>query len=294
MDWMPLLKVSISLAALTLAARSDWRTREASDAYWMVIGGAGMVLIAAQMVMDGADLTYLAILVPIAIFFVDIFWERRGMFEDGINVAPLALYAAGLAILGWMVYQFHSELYFWQLMMVPIMFLALILLYQFDVIKGGADAKALIALAIMFPTYPQIGPLPLIAIPFETAQFVLPFPMLVLFNAAILTLAVPVAMMAINISRRQFRFPAMAFGYVMPLAEARKKHVWPMERVENGERKFSVFPGPSEDTAADLDRLAELGSKEVWVTPKIPFLIPIAASLAFSVVVGIIIFLFLS
>lgn len=294
MDWVPLLKVVIALAALTLAARADWKTREASDAYWIIIGGAGMAFLAAQIIMDGADPIYLAILVPIAIFFADIFWERRGMFEDGVNVAPLALYAAGFAILGWMTYRCHSDLYFWQLMIVPIMFLVLILLYQFDVIKGGADAKALIALAIMFPTYPQIGPLPLIAIPFETAQFVLPFPLLVLFNAAVLTLSVPVALLALNIARRQFRFPAMAFGYVMPVAEARTRYVWPMERVENGERKFSVFPGPSEDTAADLDRLAELGAQEVWVTPKVPFLIPITASLAFSVVVGNIIFLFLS
>jgi len=292
MDWMPLLKVTIALAALALAARADWRTREASDAYWMVIGGAGMVFLAAQIIMDGANLLYLAILVPIAIFFADIFWERRGMFEDGVNVAPLALYAVGFAILGWMIYQFSSELYFWELMVVPIMFLIFILL--FDVIKGGADAKALIALSIMFPTYPQFASIPLIPVPFETAQFVLPFPLLILFNAALLTLAVPVAMLVLNASRRQFRFPAMLFGYVMTIDEARKSYVWPMERLEDGERRLRLFPGPSEDTNADLDRLAESGASEIWVTPKVPFLIPITASLMFSVVVGNLLFLFLS
>jgi preflagellin peptidase FlaK len=294
MDWMPLLKVMIALAALVLAAWADWRTREASDAYWMVIGGAGMVFLAAQIVMDGADPLYLAILVPIAIFFADIFWERRGIFEDGVNVAPLALYIIGFAILGWMVYQFNSELYFWELMVVPIMFLIFILLYQFDVIKGGADAKALIALSIMFPTYPQIASLPLIAVPYETAQFILPFPLLVLFNAALLTLAVPVAMLVLNVSKRHFRFPAMLFGYVTTVDEARKSYVWPMERIEDGERRLRLFPGPSEDTGADLDRLAEAGASEIWVTPKVPFLIPITASLVFSVVVGNLLFLFLS
>lgn len=294
MDWMPLIKVTIALVALALAALADWRTREASDAYWIVIGGAGMAFLAAQIVMDGENLLYLAILLPIAIFFADIFWERKGMFEDGVNVLPLALYAVGFAVLGWMVYQFHSELYFWELMVVPILFFIFMLLYQFDVIKGGADAKALIALSIMFPTYPVIGPLPLIPIPFETAQFVLPFPLLVLFNAAILTLAVPVALFALNVSRRRFRFPAMFIGYVLPIAEAKNKYVWPMERFEDGERKLILFPGPSEDTGADFDRLAEAGAQEVWVTPKIPFLIPITASLVFSVVVGNLLFLFLS
>jgi hypothetical protein len=170
----------------------------------------------------------------------------------------------------------------------------IMLLYQFDVIKGGADAKALIALSIMFPIYPVIGPLPLIPVPFETAQFVLPFPLVVLFNAAILTLAVPVALFAFNVSRRRFRFPAMFIGYVLPIAEAKNKYVWPMERFEDGERKLILFPGPSEDTGADFDRLAEAGIQEVWVTPKIPFLIPITASLVFSVVVGNLLFLFLS
>jgi preflagellin peptidase FlaK len=138
-----------------------------------------------------------------------------------------------------------------------------------------------------------IGSLPLIAIPFDTAQFVLPFPLLVLFNAALLTLAVPVALLVLNITRRQFRFPAMLFGYVMPVAEAKKRYVWPMERIEDGERKLRLFPGPSEDADTDLDRLAEAGALEIWVTPKVPFLIPIAASLAFSVVVGNLLFLFL-
>ncbi|MDW5562284.1 MAG: A24 family peptidase C-terminal domain-containing protein [Methanomassiliicoccus sp.] len=293
MDWMPLLKVTIAMVALVLAARADWRTREASDAYWIIIGGTGMVFLVAQVLLDGEDLQYLIILLPIAIFFADIFWERKGIFEDGVNVLPLALYLVGFAVLGWMVFEFNAQLYFWELMIIPIMFLVFILLYQFDVIKGGADAKALIALTIMFPTYFQLGPFPLIAVPFETAQFMLPFPLLVLFNAALLTLAVPVFLLILNSSRRQFRFPAMLFGYVMPIAEAREKYVWPMERVEDGQRKLRLFPGPAEDTANELDALAATGAQAIWVTPKVPFLIPITASLAFSVVVGNLLFLFL-
>lgn len=291
MDWTPVLMVAIAFAVLFLAARADWKTREASDLYWIVIGAAGMVFLTFQILNDGVDLLYLLVLVPIGLFFLDIFWERKGMFEGGINAVPLAMYLLGFAILGAMVLQFNSDLYFWKLMIVPIMFLIFILLYQFDIIKGGADAKALIALAILFPLYPLIDTLPLIHLPYDAAQFVLPFPLLILFNAAVLTIAVPVFLFFYNMAKRDIRFPAMLFGYKLPLAEAKTKFVWPMERIENGVVKFSVFPKGSDFTEAEFDHLAAVGLQVIWVTPKIPFLIPIAASLLFSVIIGNVLFL---
>jgi archaeal preflagellin peptidase FlaK len=293
MDWTPVLMVAIAFTVLFLAARADWKTREASDLYWIVIGAVGMVFLAVQILNDGVDLLYLLILVPIGLFFLDIFWERKGMFEDGINLIPLGMYVLGFAILGALIYLFNADLYFWKLMIVPIMFLVFILLYQFDIIKGGADAKALIALAILFPLYPLIDTLPLIHVPYDAAQFVLPFPLLILFNAAVMTIAVPVFLLFYNLAKRQVRFPAMLFGYKLPLAEAKKKFVWPMERVENGALKFSVFPKASESTESEFDMLAAAGLQEVWVTPKIPFLVPIAASLLFSAIVGNLLFLFI-
>ncbi|OPY26144.1 MAG: Preflagellin peptidase [Methanomassiliicoccales archaeon PtaU1.Bin030] len=293
MDWISVLKVAIAFIVLAIAARADWRTREASDVYWMVIGGTGMFFLAAQIVLDGANIIYLAMLAPIAWFFVDIFWDRKGMFEDGISPLPLGLYAISFGILAMMIYLYNADIYFWKLMIVPIMFLIFILLYQFDIIKGGADAKALIALSIMFPLYPIIEPFPLIDLPYDAAQFVLPFPLLILFNAAIITVIVPVLLLFYNLSKKQVRFPAMILGYRMPIEEAKGKFVWPMERVEEGAVKFSVFPPASETLNEDLDRLSAAGLKEVWVTPKIPFLIPIAASLLFSVIVGNLLFLFI-
>ncbi len=291
MDWITVLKVAIAFIVLAVAARADWKTREASDMYWIVIGAVGLAFLGAQIVMDGAELTYLLILPPIAWFFADIFWDRKGMFEDGISPLPLALYAVSFALLAAMIYLYHGETYFWKLMIVPIMFLVFILLYQFDVIKGGADAKALIALSIMLPLYPVIGPLPLIGIPYDAAQFVLPFPLLILFNAALMTIVVPLVLLVYNLSKRQVRFPAMLLGYRMKVEDARNKFVWPMERVEDGQVRISAFPRASETVNEDLDQLLAAGRTEVWVTPKIPFLIPIAASLLFSTVVGNLLFL---
>jgi hypothetical protein len=114
MDWMSVLKVVIAFTVLAVAARADWKTREASDRFWIIIGVAGMAFLAVQVVLDSADLAYLLMLLPIAIFFMDIFWDRKGMFEDGISPLPLAMYALSFGILAVMTYLYHEELYFWR------------------------------------------------------------------------------------------------------------------------------------------------------------------------------------
>ena len=286
MEWTPLIKVALSFAVLALASRADWKTREASDMYWIALGAAGMVFLAAQISLDDADPMYYLILFPIAVFFLDIFWDRKGVFEDGVQVLPLILYVAAFATLGWLVLENYSDLYLWELMLVPIMIFAFILLYQFDLIKGGADAKALIALAIMFPLYPQGDVFPLIALPTEMSEFIMPFPLLILFNAALLTLAVPLAMLALNLARGDVSFPAMLFGYRMSLDEAEKKFVWPMERIVDGERKMNYFPRSSDAAADELEELREAGADAVWVTPKVPFLVPITISVLISAFIG--------
>jgi preflagellin peptidase FlaK len=293
MDWTPALMVAISFIVLALASLSDWRTREASDLYWIIIGGAGLAFLAMDMFLHAPDALYFLFLVPIAIFFFDIFWDRKGIFEDGIYLLPLGLYVLGFVTLGFLTLEFNAQAYFWQLMVIPIMFLLFILLYQFDVIKGGADAKALIALSIMFPLYPLMDNLPLLQPPFFNAQFILPFPLLILFNAALMTIAVPLALFFYNLYKKDIRFPAMLFGYKLSITEAKTKFVWPMERMVDGQAKLSIFPKGSDSQTEQFDQLASAGLEKVWVTPKIPFLVPITAGLVFSAVVGNLFFLFI-
>ncbi|HPT74053.1 MAG TPA: hypothetical protein PKX52_04040, partial [Methanomassiliicoccaceae archaeon] len=122
MDWLTVSKVVLAFALLLMASRADWRTREVSDVYWLFLGVAGMAFLAVQMYLDAADLSYYLILLPIAVVFLDIFWERKGMFEDGVNLVPLLLYVATFASLAWLVIEHYTELYLWNLMIIPVMF----------------------------------------------------------------------------------------------------------------------------------------------------------------------------
>ncbi len=293
MDWLPAIKIAIAFIILAMASRSDWLTREASDKYWILIGLVGLLFLGIQIYSDGVNALYYLTLIPIAIIFLDTFLDRPGLFEDGLNLAPVIMYGTAACILGFLLYEFGTAPYLWQLLIAPIMMVVFILLYKIDIIKGGADAKALMALSILFPTYPVFSNFPLISIPTNIPQFVFPYPLLLLFNAAILVLAIPLAMFFYNLAKRNVRFPAMFLGYPMSTSDAKSKFVWPMEYVEDGEIKMTLFPKDPESTIPMIDELEAAGKKEIWVTPKVPFLIPLTVSIIFSAVVGNILFLIL-
>jgi len=294
MDWIPVLKICIAFIILALASWSDWRTRMASDTYWIVMGTLGLAFLGLQIFQDGVSPLYYLFLVPLAIFFYDIFWDRPSLIGGEREEMPMALYIIAFITLGTLVAIFQTGQYLWQLMIIPIVILIIIVLYYLDIVKGGADAKALIALAVLFPVYPAFGELPLIHIPTNLAQYMFPFPILVLFNAALFVMIFPVSFMFYNLVKGHARFPVMFFGYMTRLSEARSKFVWTMERVENGERKTFLFPRGDDDHDEMLDQLEAVGAEEIWVTPKIPFLIPMTISLLFSALVGNIFFYFFS
>ena len=57
-----------------------------------------------------------------------------------------------------------------------------------------------------------------------------------------------------------------------------------MERVVDGRIKISLFPEEDEDAQVPL--LRDMGVKDVWVNPKIPFLIPVSVALILSLLLG--------
>jgi len=292
MDAISVVKIAVSFLVLFFASRSDWKTRMASDAFWLGLGGFGIFFLAVKIYSDGVSLLYLLFLMPLAIIFFDTFWDRKGMFEDGINSVPIALYVAAFVILGALIGMFWQSAYLWQLMTILFMFVLIILFYQFNIIRGGADAKALLALSMVFPVYPVIDSLPLIQIPVEVAQYAFPFSLLILFNAALLTIVVPIGMFFYNLAKGNRKLLVMLFGYRMTVAEARKKFVWPLEYMVEGRRKLTLFPKTMDSYEEVYNELDKAGADAIWVTPKMPFLVPITISILFSSIVGNIIFLF--
>ena len=172
------------------------------------------------------------------------------------------------------------------LIFIPIMIGLVYLLFQLGLIFGGADAKALMAISILVPTQPQIYQIPI------WGQSYMPAAWTIFSNSVILFLAIPIGMFIYNIFKRNIKFPYCFLGYRMKIAKAKEKFVWPLEKLVDGKRKFAYMPKGYE-TEDELDEFEKNGITEIWVTPKIPFMIPLLIGFIFTFVFGDIIATFM-
>ena len=166
-----------------------------------------------------------------------------------------------------------SNVYY--LAFIPIMIVLVYILFQLRLIFGGADAKALMALAILLP-FPFLQWLPtssgLPNLPMGETN--LPYCWGVFINALLLFLFIPMGLFIFNIARRQICFPHCFLGYKMSIEKAKEKFVWPLEKIEEGKSKFVYMPKDF-DIDEELKKFEENNISEIWVTPKIPFMIPL-------------------
>lgn len=138
----------------------------------------------------------------------------------------------------------------------------------------------------MHPFYPVISLLPLIH-PSGSQPSVesFGFSIIVVFYAAlIVVIAVPLYYVIKN-PRGDRKLPNALFGYRMKIDEAKKAFVWPMEVLKDGKIMLRLYPG-DDDPKAELDALKTSGRDTVWVTPKLPFIVPMTVGYILAVVLG--------
>lgn len=150
-------------------------------------------------------------------------------------------------------------------------------------IAGGADAKALMALGVLLPfplalfdgVPPWQGPMP--------GAFA------VLGNSLLLFLAVPLSLLVWNLAHGHVRLPHAILGVKREARHVRRGHQWPMEVVDaEGKRSTRLFASRLSDQEIDetFERIQALGDEKVWVTPKIPFLLPLLGGFLLAFFLG--------
>jgi len=159
----------------------------------------------------------------------------------------------------------------WYLVFIPIMIALMYAFFQMRLLFGGADAKALMALAILIPIQPIMWTFPLLR-----HDFSLPGSWIIFANATILFLFIPISLLLYNLIKRNIKFPHCLLGYVITVEKAKQTFVWPMEKIKDGKRKLVYMP-KNFDVDEELAEFEKLGITEIWVTPKIPFMIPLLA-----------------
>lgn len=271
--------VAVLTVTLILLSASiyDWRYREIPDWHWWVLFILAMMrffFFTMRM-----DVDFIGYLFPVCIGLIafECLYERK----DSV-LYDLALYAAiaVTAIIPFMVVGGELGNAF---ITIPIIYAVMKVLYHLDIVKGGADAKAIISIATVFPTYPQIFGMPLIPVPEGLASLVFPPAFAILVMALAITLVYGLVNAIRNIALGNRLFPQMLFGTVMPLEKAKRSQVWPMERVTDDGVKVVLSANEDENAWNELE---SAGRTDVWVTAIIPFIIPMAIAYILMLTVG--------
>ncbi len=204
----------------------------------------------------------------------NILWVIMG----GIGVVLLIIQAITIGF---------ENLYY--LLFIPIMIGLIYCFFQFRLIFGGADAKALMALSILVPIYPTILQFPILT---SGMPSIMPAPWIIFSNSVIIFLVIPLSLLLYNLIKRDVAFPHSFLGYTMSVADAKQTFVWPLERIVDGKRKFVYMPKDF-DTDKELEEFEKLDIKKIWVTPKIPFMIPLFLGFIITFLIGDLLFSFM-
>jgi len=168
------------------------------------------------------------------------------------------------------------------LIFIPIIIVIVYVFFQLRLIFGGADAKAIMAIAILVPFQPLFFGFPLYYSP-------MPFSWVIFSNSIVIFLFVPISLFVYNLTQKNIRFPHCFLGYKMPLQQAKEKFVWPLEHIVDGHKQFSYVPHAFESDEIYQD-FEKIGLKNIWVTPKIPFMIPLLFGFICSFIIGDLLF----
>jgi preflagellin peptidase FlaK len=182
---------------------------------------------------------------------------------------------------------------------------------------GGADAKALMCLALALPFYPVKLFMPILGEISPISQTF--FPITIFSNSVLFAASTAVALLLYNVSwratrdRRLFeggqkdeslgkKFLVLVTGYKVPIDKLKKQwHVYPLEDIEKDDndkmrRKLVVLPNDEHRSriVERLDRAILSGEiqDKIWATPGLPMLIFITAGLVAALLLGDIVWAF--
>ncbi|MBR69120.1 MAG: hypothetical protein CMA86_06390 [Euryarchaeota archaeon] len=309
------VRVGVLLLGMAWAAWMDHKNRRVPNEHWIVWAKPAVFIWALDLMVQGADWTiYLTAAGVVAYASISVFGRptlkdaRAGSWMDRWFLIWYAAAAVG-TVAGALRYQDVTPMdvilnqgdslgiLWWKTAAVFLVIFFIDLAWRMRLLHGGADAKALMWVTLVFPTWATV-PLPFAA---DASQSVvaLPVSIALLIWGGLAFLLIPVVMLALNLKDGHLRglsdLKLAWHASKIPLDDVAKRHVWLLTdtmSMPNGEERIVHRSRAPRQTPTDevmqahVERLRALGVDEVWVSFKMPLLVFLFPAVLPLVLVG--------
>ncbi|MGD0717996.1 MAG: hypothetical protein ABSA15_00220 [Thermoplasmata archaeon] len=285
------LQLFALVGGLALAAGWDARAREVPDRLWQVVAGVGALLGALLLAGQGPGVVLLWLFVAgfalQHLFSWEEHWEAASPRLLGLVDAVLYVGTGAVLLAAAWEYGVGGGGVPLSIVAVYVTVLTARGLFEARILYGGADAKAVIVVAVVLPLWAT--PL-LVGSPTLTPILeVIPFALTVLVNAAVLTLLVPIALAIRNARRGELSFPKGFLGMSIPTDELPARYVWAHDPSLDQDHPPDDVATSAEDRQLRVRQAAELrarGVERVWVSPQVPMVLFLALGAGLGLLVG--------
>jgi len=295
-------RTAVLFIGMGIAAWMDHRNRRVPNDHWLTWSKPAIFLWALDLMNQGADWTiYLTASAVVAYASTSVLGRatlrdaRNGSGLDRVVLVWYAVSAVGV-VAGALKHQGTGPvdvllndgdalgILWWKTLGVAGVIAVVDLAWRWRLLHGGADAKALMWVALLFPSWSTV-PMPLSTVTAE-AVVVLPVALALLMWGGLAFFVIPLLLLANNLRRghlRQWSDLRLAWHATrIPLADVMHRHVWmltttmvmPDGRTEvvHTARAPRRTPTPDE-VAQSVASLEALGVTSVWVSMKMPLLV---------------------
>lgn len=287
------VEIAVLVLGFAYAAVADVRTREVSDRLWLLLvlfgAFAGLVVVIPQGWQAVVLWVMVSGLVLEHLFDWDVSLEKATPIPAWSVESALYLVVGSVLVVAAIGHPLTALGFLAPAAAVYATVLLARGLFEARILYGGADAKGLMTAGILLPFFPN----PWLSIPSIAKPIlsVFPYSISVVVNAALVSLAVPIALALLNASRGEFTFPRGFVGFRIPVSELPDRFVWLRDPTLSGgkSREEIDVETSEEDRNLRVRQMSELQAKgvgRVWVTPQLPFLVLLAIGVGTALLAG--------
>ncbi len=290
---LEIASVALLLLALGIAAVSDLKRREVDDLLWQVVAVVGVLLGAVAVAPGGAVPLLAWLLVGGLLLQHLVAWDERlpERLAGAALLLELAGYAVVLVLVGVLVAQdgIGPSGVPWAAIATLVTIVVARLLYELGILYGFADAKALMVIGLLVPTFAA----PWLGTPAGSLAVLgwMPFAITALTDAAVLSVAIPIYLAVRNAARGDFRWDRAFTCYRLATSELPQRFVWVKDPELPPEIQEAVDDAETsaDDAAARAraaDHLLARGVGSIWVSPQVPYVILLALGTVAALLTG--------